>query len=248
MTRATPQESASSAKFKRMRKLAEIRRKLREDSPRSAIPTWLWVLLTVTPFALYVVFLFVAAETLGPRTTGHVVMWSGWSFVVGRWVIFLAAMAKSFAVNVWLMVVITFYMEVATAVFLIPNIDLLYRVPMLGPWLDQIQLASWEVLQANAWLRRLTWFGLVIFVALPVMGTGATGGTFFGRLLGLTRFMTVLGVTVGGAIGCVALGFATAFLQRRAQDLFQHPAIYISTLVLLVIFLIVFTRRLRGAE
>ncbi|NOZ21083.1 MAG: hypothetical protein GXP25_08335 [Planctomycetes bacterium] len=175
-------------------------------------------------------------------------MWSGWSFVVGRWIIFLAAVAKHFTVNVWVMVGVTFYLEVATAIFLIPNIDLLYRVPMLGPWLDQIQLASWEILHANAWLRRLTWFGLVIFVGLPMMATGATGGTFFGRLLGLTRFMTVLGVAVGSAIGCATLGLATAFLRKRAQGLFQHPAVYISSLILLVIFLLAFNRRLRGLK
>jgi len=175
-------------------------------------------------------------------------MWSGWSFMVGRWIIFLAAMAKHLSVNVWLMVVVTFYLEVATAVFLIPNIDLLFRVPMLGPWLDQIQLASWEMLHANAWLRRLTWFGLVIFVGLPVMATGATGGTFFGRLLGLTRFMTVLGVVVGSAIGCATLGLATAVLRKRALNLFQHPLMYFSAIILIVLFLLAFNRRLRGID
>jgi hypothetical protein len=144
------------------------------------------------------------------------------------------------------MSLVAFYLEVATAVFLIPNVDLLYRVPFLGPRLDQIQLASWEILHANAWLRRLTWFGLVIFVGLPAFATGATGGTFFGRLLGLSRFNTVLGVVVGSAIGCSAIGLAAAFMRRRAQHLFEHPLVTATAVVIAVLFIIVLGRRLRG--
>ena len=234
-----------SEKFRRLRRLVELRRRLR-NIPRPQIPTWLWVILTVMPFALYVVILFVVAQASGPKTTHHIVFWSGWSFLMGRWVIAAAMLSRKFHLDVWTIVFVTFYLEVATAVFLSPNIDLLFRVPLLGPRLDQIQLASWEILHANAWLRRLTWFGLVIFVGLPVTATGATGGTFFGRLLGLTRLSTALGVLVGSAVGCSTLGLAVAFMHQRAAHILEHPLVTATAFIFVVLFVLVMSRRLRG--
>lgn len=112
-------------------------------------------------------------------------------------------------------------MDTTAAFMLIPIMPLVYRMPLLGKYLRQVQNASYMVLQRNRWMRRFTFVGLVGYVAVPLGGTGAVGAVFLGRLLGLGRVSIVAGTFVGAVIGAVMI-FGLASLGQEYVDLVEN--------------------------
>ena len=105
---------------------------------------------------------------------------------------------------------LVFYMDLAVAYLLTFNLDYVYGMPYFGKRLEGLQDHGRKVVRERAWVRKLTYLGVVLFVMIPATGTGAVGGSLFGRLLGLSRLKTFSGIFVGSALGC----FGTAALAK----------------------------------
>jgi hypothetical protein len=63
----------------------------------------------------------------------------------------------------------------------------------------------------------------VLFVALPLGGTGAVGGAFFGRLLGLSRSRTLSGIGLGSVLGNAALALGAHLGPRMLLEFLEQP-------------------------
>ncbi len=93
------------------------------------------------------------------------------------------------------------YMDFMTALFVAFHMGVLFRLPYIG---EKIAMLVWDgkqLLSAHPWIRRMAYMGLVLFVIFPTSTTGSVGGSIFGRLLGMSRLMTVSGVLLGSLIG-----------------------------------------------
>ena len=108
--------------------------------------------------------------------------------------------------STWNLVAVSSFMTVVTAFFWTYNLDLLERVPRMGPVLKRSRerMAKW--LAGHRWIRRLAVFGVGFFVVLPLPGSGTMGGSVMGRILGLTRRVAFLSVSLGGVIVTLAYG------------------------------------------
>ena len=93
------------------------------------------------------------------------------------------------------------YMDVLTALFVAFHMGFLFRIPMAGPKIAGLASDGKFIMEQQPWLKRLAFFALIAFVIFPTSTTGSIGGSIFGRLLGLGRFRTVLGVMLGSVIG-----------------------------------------------
>ncbi len=75
------------------------------------------------------------------------------------------------------------------------------RLPRLGRWVDRLEKKAWE--KSDQVLRYQTW-GLLIFVAIPLPGTGAWTGALIAALLDMRLKKAVpvifLGVLIAGLI------------------------------------------------
>lgn len=75
------------------------------------------------------------------------------------------------------------------------------RLPRLGRWVDRLEKRAWE--KSDQVLRYQTW-GLLIFVAIPLPGTGAWTGALIAALLDMRLKKAVpvifLGVLIAGLI------------------------------------------------
>lgn len=75
------------------------------------------------------------------------------------------------------------------------------RLPRLGRWVDRLERRAWE--KSDQVLRYQTW-GLLIFVAIPLPGTGAWTGALIAALLNmrLKKAVPVIfaGVLIAGLI------------------------------------------------
>lgn len=93
------------------------------------------------------------------------------------------------------------YMDVLTALFVTFHMGFLFRIPMLGPKIAGLASDGKFIMEQQPWLRKLAFFALTAFVIFPTSTTGSIGGSIFGRLLGLGRVLTVLGVMLGSLLG-----------------------------------------------
>ena len=93
------------------------------------------------------------------------------------------------------------YMDVLTALFVTFHMGVLFRLPWVGRKIAGLASDGKFIMEQQPWLRRLAFFALIGFVVFPTSTTGSIGGSIFGRLLGLGRFRTVLGVMLGSLLG-----------------------------------------------
>jgi uncharacterized membrane protein len=98
-----------------------------------------------------------------------------------------------------------FTLDLCFAFPLAYNLEAFQRLPYVGGLLRELSNRSRSLLHGSHGRKALTYAGLVLFVALPTGGTGAVGGAFFGRLLGLSRSRTLSGIAVGSLIGNAGL-------------------------------------------
>jgi len=99
------------------------------------------------------------------------------------------------------------YMDVLIALFVTFHMGYLFRVPWLGQKIAGLASDGKFIMEQQPWLRRLAFFALIGFVIFPTSTTGSIGGSIFGRLLGLGRFRTVMGVVFGSLLGNALMYF-----------------------------------------
>jgi uncharacterized membrane protein len=103
------------------------------------------------------------------------------------------------------------------------NLDRLHRLPYGGRCLLSLEARSRALLRRSPGKRAATAAALVLFVALPFGGTGAVGGAFFGRLLGLSRGRTLAGIALGSLLGNASLALGAHLDPEALHTTLEHP-------------------------
>lgn len=153
------------------------------------------------------------------------------SIGVGKLIIF-ASLHPDCALSSWNLAVAASISEIGLAAILATHLDLLYRIPRLGPRLHVVRIRSAEMLKANPWLRRLAGVGVGIYTALPFAGTGPLGSTFFGQMAGLSRRTMLLGIAGGSLASSFLMAWGAVALAGRMEALMRHPAMTVAGVVL----------------
>lgn len=135
------------------------------------------------------------------------------------------------------------YMDVAVACVLAFHLSFLYRLPHIGPRLEALGQDSEFILHSNRWMRRVTFLGLVAFVAFPLAATGSVGGAIFGRLLGMSRAATFSGVVIGSLAGCGAMYFGAALINAHLDR--DNPWLLVGGIVVITALTLLLNRRYR---
>lgn len=124
-------------------------------------------------------------------------------FFLSRFVLLAGEKADdsvSFLTRESLFLMIT-YMDLIMAVIVTFHIGLMFKIPYAGEKIGSLVGDAQFIIKQSPWVRRLTFVGLVLFVMIPLAATGCIGGAIFGRLLGLSRGMTLLGLSIGSLLG-----------------------------------------------
>jgi hypothetical protein len=176
---------------------------------------------------------FAAAATLG-------------SFIGAGKLVILAGAVEGAPLNVWALATLVVYADVGTALFVMANMVYLYRVPLVGRWMAATRETGHRVLGEHRWMRRFTWLGVAVFVALPVQGSGGVLGTVIGRLLGLTRTGLLVAVSAGSAVGSYALALLGRFGRSRTAEIASNPLVSAALALVFVAGLVFLGRWLMG--
>ena len=93
------------------------------------------------------------------------------------------------------------YMDVMVALFVTFHMGILFRLPWVGAKIGALVYDGKFILDRYRWMKRIAFVGLIVFVIFPTSTTGSIGGSIFGRLLGLGRTWTLLGIACGSMLG-----------------------------------------------
>ena len=178
-----------------------------EKSFRKNFPI-LWGASLVGPFLVTVAILVLMGMFGGWTLPGKYVTAALLTFFVfGRFVILggtegeVSGWAEHIALTPAELFLMVTYMDFAVAFFVTFHMGILFRVPWVGEKIAALVSDGRFVMEHHPWIKRIAFLGLVIFVVFPTSTTGSIGGSIFGRLLGLSRWLTVLGVLCGSLIG-----------------------------------------------
>jgi uncharacterized membrane protein len=132
-------------------------------------------------------------------------------FPTGRFVTLLPIIHQRLPFSPFFLAGCSVLIESCIALFVVTNLEVLHKFPWVGSGLRDMEKNGRATLSRRPWIRRMAFLGVVVFVSIPVPGTGAVGGTVVARLVGLglnRSFGAVLMGTVVGAYG-MAMGAST---------------------------------------
>lgn len=217
-----------------------------ETSFRSRFPL-IWLFTLVAPVVVTVALLVLLGLIYGwdypQKFIGHAL---ATFFIFGRFIVlmgFEGASSDSFQISLLpreLFAMVT-YMDFMVAMFVTFHMGILFRMPWIGP---KIAMLVWDgkfLVDAQPWVKRMAFLGLVIFVIFPTSTTGSIGGSIFGRLLGLSRWLTVAGVLLGSLLGN---GLMLAF-SKQINQFIGPENVWIKVAGIVILVVVVFLMEMR---
>ncbi len=131
--------------------------------------------------------------------------------------------------------------DLMTVCFLVFHLGFLFKIPKMGSKLQMIADNGHMILDAHPWMRRATFVGLVVFVAVPLAMTGSVGGSILGRMLGMSRLATFAGVMLGNFITCATMYFGSELLRNFLKK--DNPWLLIGGILVMGGILYILLRR-----
>ncbi len=133
------------------------------------------------------------------------------------------------------------FLNGAAAFFYAYNMDLLERIPLIGPYLQRVRHNASKTLERHRWIRHLAGLGVVFFVLSPLPGSGQLGGCFIGRVIGLTKRTTFLVVALAGTFVAVGYALFGEYIRQLLDEIETEPWIRVAgaAVLLVVVFFVI---------
>lgn len=111
---------------------------------------------------------------------------------------------------IWIICFGIILMDMMSSILIALNFDLLEKIPFVGGLIRRFMDGANSVRKKKPWIEQLSHLGLLIFMYIPLQGSGATNTTILGRLFGM-RVRTVFWiVTVGSILSTLSVAFGAA--------------------------------------
>lgn len=173
----------------------------------------LWLSTLVGPWLLTLLAMGMVYVIQGPRYSRFLLGAALLSFTfAGRFVIPLQDAASIGPLTPYDLFWMVTFQDVVVALFMAFHVGFLFKLPWIGPKFLELTADGEMILSLQPWMRRVTFAGLIAFIAFPLAATGSVGGALFGRLLGLSRWATFWGSVIGAAIGNAAMLYGSKIL------------------------------------
>jgi uncharacterized membrane protein len=220
-----------------------------ESSFRKRHPL-IWLFSLLGPLVLTAILLILIALVWGPALAQQYIS-NGLAafFFFGRFVILMGGRAGEGGGRVWdflssgqLFVMLT-YMDIMCALFVAVNVGVMFKIPVAGPRIEELVSDGHFLLRSQPWVRRVAFWGLVLFVVFPSSTTGSIGGSILGRLLGLSRGRVVAAIAIGSVVGNGVMYMFSDFLNQYIDK--DDPVPKIIGVAIIVAVIVLLHRRYR---
>lgn len=208
-----------------------------------------WWLTLLGPFVVGFTVVALTWMLANPTTAAALVATALASFfALGRFIILGGAVADQAGFfTTEQLFFLSLFVDLFPATLMCFHMDIIFRVPHVGPRLKRVTVESRHLMVSNPWLRRTAFLTVVVFVLLPVTATGTVFGSILARVLGLARGVAYLAVGLGSLIAAGII-YLLAEFARAYADL-SNPWIVgamLACLALLVGILTVLFQRVRN--
>jgi uncharacterized membrane protein len=123
------------------------------------------------------------------------------------------------------------WIDLCVAMLFMYHATFIYRIWRIGPWLERVRDSSRAIVSRRPWLARFSVLGVIVYVGLPFLGSGAVLGSMLGQLLGLRRLTTLAAVMVGTLAGNTLMLLLAEVIMRVPFLREQHPGAILGGLV-----------------
>lgn len=127
--------------------------------------------------------------------------------------------------------------DLLIAVVLASGIERLTRLPVVGPMLESARVRSREILVRYPGLKRTAFWGVVLFVFLPLPASGAVSGTFASMLLALPRMAAVGAICLGSLGACYLFAGLAVVLGAEGEAMLKNPWLVGAGILVFAVFL-----------
>ncbi len=217
-------------------RLLESFLKFEKNFHKNYFPLWLGTL--IGPLIVTLVLFGIIYIIAGPKYCWELLVATGCSFAfLGRFSIITPFPGLTPYDLFWMVT----YQDAMVALFFAFHVGFMFRVPWIGPKIASLSSDSEFILAHQPWMKRMTFLGLLAFIAFPLAATGSVGGAIFGRLLGLSRWAIFWGSTIGAVIGNAAMLFLAVVVKDSLPDNLENSFIIkwggVPIIILIILFL-----------
>lgn len=147
----------------------------------------------------------------------------------------IVPLAMAFGISWWQITLGIVVGDMALAIIIAYNFDLLLRLPLLGRVLRYFTTKTNEVLQKYLWIEGLSLVGLFLFMYIPFMGSSAINTTIVGRLLSVPPKTLLTIVFVGSILATLTMAVG----MQVILELWAANPVYAVVAVLAVVIVAV---------
>ena len=147
----------------------------------------------------------------------------------------IVPLAMAFGISWWQITLGIVVGDMALAIIIAYNFDLLLRLPLLGRVLRYFTTKTNEVLQKYLWIEGLSLVGLFLFMYIPFMGSSAINTTIVGRLLSVPPKTLLTIVFVGSILATLTMAVG----MQAILELWAANPVYAVVAVLAVVIVAV---------
>jgi len=127
------------------------------------------------------------------------------------------------------------FVDICIALFLVWNYDLAKKIPLVGKFINKIEVLGKSSSDKYGWIKPLRFIGIILFVMVPFQGSGGLVGSILGRLIGMKPWNIFYAISLGSVIGCLLIAyFAEAVLSVFSTNFLQGLLIIIIFIVILI--------------
>ncbi len=126
----------------------------------------------------------------------------------------LIPIAISLGLPWWFIAPSLTFFDLIAAWVVVWNYDLICRLPIIGGIICGFIERSKEYIQCHPWLERLSFLGLVLFIAVPFQGNGGIGGAVIGIVLGLSSLEILGAICLGSLIHSFAIALSYEYASQ----------------------------------
>jgi len=132
------------------------------------------------------------------------------------------------------------FVDIIVALFLVWNYDFTKKVPLIGHFIEKVEIIGRKSSSKYSWIKPLRFIGIVLFVMVPFQGSGGLVGSIVGRLIGMKPWNIFFAISVGTVTGCLMIGYFTDAILSVFITNFLIGFLIVVILLVIAIMVIVY--------
>ncbi|HJJ28080.1 MAG TPA: small multi-drug export protein [Methanocorpusculum sp.] len=137
---------------------------------------------------------------------------------------------------VWVIILCIVGIDILVSAFITLNFSLLLKIPVVGPWLRWIMRSAQKIMEKRPWIESLSSAGLLIFMYIPLQGSGAMTTSVIARLLGYKPVHAIGLVALGSLLSTLTVIFGFSVIIEAWN---VHPLLGILIALILIAVIVV---------